>query len=120
MSSLFNTIESLRAKIDKLKQWEVAANFKGGYQPAIDEYQNILSHLMDYYDLPLQSEVFITLQNRTDNLKPDISKSMHLDGQQSMLFDENQAIKQAEEINKHYQLGVCSAYKCLITVNEKV
>lgn len=121
MKTLFETIVHLQDIISKLKQYEEDAGFKGGYQPAIDEYENILSHLREYYDdRPLQHEVFMTLQNRTDNLKPDVVKSMYLNGQQAILYDEDQATKQAEEINAHHGMGVCSAYRCLITVDEKV
>ncbi len=46
--SLEETIDNLKQRLEKLNAYEAAANFKGGYQPCIDEYSNILVHLEGY------------------------------------------------------------------------
>jgi hypothetical protein len=47
---LESLIEKLKDKLVKLNEWETAANFKGGYQPAINEYTEILGYLESYND----------------------------------------------------------------------
>jgi len=49
-NELEDLIFRLKAKINKLNEYEAAANFKGGYQPCINEYTEILVHLESYND----------------------------------------------------------------------